>query len=167
MLGGMLSRMVARLVTSGDLEITWPDGTTGRYGDGTGESVHAKISDPGLLRRLMRNPELALGEGYMDGGLTIEGDDLTGFLRLIARNVRENGSGRFSAAAAAARTGLRRFAQSNPINIARQNVEAHYDLQSGRYVAQGFDNQDPVNTFNVEMAASQFTPQALRTRGKR
>ncbi|MBV7377781.1 cyclopropane-fatty-acyl-phospholipid synthase family protein [Maritimibacter sp. DP4N28-5] len=125
--------MVARLVKSGDLEITWPDGTTGRYGDGTGENVHATISDPGLLRRLMQNPELALGEGYMEGGLTIEGDDLTGFLRLIARNVRENGSGRFSAAAAAARTGLRRFAQSNPINIARLNVEAHYDLPAELY----------------------------------
>jgi hypothetical protein len=46
-------------------------------------------------------------------------------------------------------------------------IEAHYDLQSGRYVAQGFDNTTAVNTFNVEMEPSQFTPQALRTRGKR
>ena len=46
-------------------------------------------------------------------------------------------------------------------------IEAHYDLQSGRYVAQGFDNTMPVNTFNVEMEPSQFTPQALRTRGRR
>ncbi len=30
-------------------------------------------------------------------------------------------------------------------------IEAHYDLQSGRYVAQGFDNTTAVNTFNVEM----------------
>jgi hypothetical protein len=46
-------------------------------------------------------------------------------------------------------------------------IEAHYDLQSGRYVAQGFDNTMSVNTFNVEMQPSQFTPQALRTRGVR
>jgi hypothetical protein len=46
-------------------------------------------------------------------------------------------------------------------------IEAHYDLQSGRYVAQGFDNQNAVNTFNVEMQPTQFTPQALRTRGRR
>ncbi len=45
--------------------------------------------------------------------------------------------------------------------------EAHYDLQSGRYVAQGFDNQSPAQTFNQDMAPSQFTPQALRTRGRR
>jgi hypothetical protein len=46
-------------------------------------------------------------------------------------------------------------------------LEAHYDLQSGRYVAQGFDNQDPVNTFNQEMLPAQFTPAALRSRGRR
>ena len=46
-------------------------------------------------------------------------------------------------------------------------IEAHYDLQSGRYVAQGFDNTTAVNTFDVEMQASQYTPQALRTRGRR
>ena len=46
-------------------------------------------------------------------------------------------------------------------------LEAHYDLQSGRYVAQGFDNTTAVNTFNVELQPTQFTPQALRTRGRR
>jgi hypothetical protein len=46
-------------------------------------------------------------------------------------------------------------------------IEVHYDLQSGRYVAQGFDNTMPVNTFNVEMQPAQFTPQALRNRGRR
>jgi hypothetical protein len=46
-------------------------------------------------------------------------------------------------------------------------IDAHYDLQSGRYGAQGFDNTMPVNTFNVEMEPSQYTPQALRTRGRR
>ena len=46
-------------------------------------------------------------------------------------------------------------------------IEVHYDLQSGRYVGQGFDNTMPVNTFNVELEATQFTPQALRSRGRR
>ncbi|MGB5291496.1 MAG: DUF1329 domain-containing protein [Lysobacterales bacterium] len=46
-------------------------------------------------------------------------------------------------------------------------IETHYDLQSGRYVAQGFDNTTAVNTFNVELQPTQFTPQALRTRGRR
>jgi len=46
-------------------------------------------------------------------------------------------------------------------------IEATYDVQSGRYVAQGLDNTFPVNTFNVEMNPGEYTPQALRVRGKR
>ena len=46
-------------------------------------------------------------------------------------------------------------------------IETHYDLQSGRYVAQGFDNTYPVNTFDADLNPGQFTPQALRTRGRR
>ncbi|NND45235.1 MAG: DUF1329 domain-containing protein [Xanthomonadales bacterium] len=67
---------------------------------------------------------------------------------------------------------LWRFSEAHCINYYDMptfwsTIEAHYDLQSGRYVAQGLDNQDPVNTFNVELSESQFTPQALRTRGRR
>ncbi len=46
-------------------------------------------------------------------------------------------------------------------------IETHYDLQSGRFVATGLDNQDPVNTFDVELSPRNYTPQALRTRGRR
>jgi hypothetical protein len=67
---------------------------------------------------------------------------------------------------------LWRFSEAHCINFYDMptfwaTFEAHYDLQSGRYVAQGFDNQDPAQTFNVDMEPSQFTPQALRTRGRR
>ncbi|TVR94672.1 MAG: DUF1329 domain-containing protein [Wenzhouxiangellaceae bacterium] len=46
-------------------------------------------------------------------------------------------------------------------------IEVHMDLQSGRFIANGLDNQDPVNTFNVPLSPSAYTPQALRTRGRR
>ncbi|MFP4208102.1 MAG: DUF1329 domain-containing protein [Wenzhouxiangella sp.] len=47
------------------------------------------------------------------------------------------------------------------------SIEVHMDLQSGRYIANGLDNQDPVNTFDVPLSPSSYTPQALRTRGRR
>lgn len=47
------------------------------------------------------------------------------------------------------------------------NIEVHMDLQSGRYIANGLDNQDPVNSFNVPLNPGMFTPQALRVRGRR
>ena len=46
-------------------------------------------------------------------------------------------------------------------------VEVHMDLQSGRYIANGLDNQEPVPSFNVPLNPGMFTPQALRTRGRR
>lgn len=67
---------------------------------------------------------------------------------------------------------LWRASEAHPINYYDvptiwSTIEVHYDLQSGRYVGQGFDNTMPVNTFNVELEATQFTPQALRSRGRR
>jgi hypothetical protein len=67
---------------------------------------------------------------------------------------------------------LWRASEAHPINYYSvptlwTTFEAHYDLQSGRYVAQGFDNQNPAQTFNQELSPAQFTPQALRTRGRR
>jgi hypothetical protein len=46
-------------------------------------------------------------------------------------------------------------------------ILSHMDLQSGRYVSTGLDNQDPVPNFNVELSPSNYTPQALRIRGRR
>ena len=67
---------------------------------------------------------------------------------------------------------LWRFSEAHGINYYDvptywSTIETHHDLQSGRYVSQGLDNEDAVNTFNVEMEAAQYTPQALRKRGRR
>lgn len=67
---------------------------------------------------------------------------------------------------------LWRFSEAHSINYYDvptfwTTIETHHDLQSGRYVSVGLDNQDPVNTFNVELPEDGFTPQALRKRGRR
>ena len=46
-------------------------------------------------------------------------------------------------------------------------LEVHHDLPSGRYLAVGLDNQDDMNKFDVPMRAADFTPAALRQRGRR
>lgn len=67
---------------------------------------------------------------------------------------------------------LWRFSEAHSINYYDvptfwSTIEVHHDLQSGRYVAVGLDNQDEVNTFNSPSQPSDFTPQALRKRGRR
>ena len=46
-------------------------------------------------------------------------------------------------------------------------LEVVHDLQSGRYIANGLDNDDRVHDFSVNLDPSGFTPAALRARGTR
>jgi hypothetical protein len=46
-------------------------------------------------------------------------------------------------------------------------LQCHYDLQNGRYLAFGLNNESDVDEFNVELKAQDFTPSALRRMGKR
>jgi len=67
---------------------------------------------------------------------------------------------------------LWRYSEGHPINyydvpLLWTTIETHNDLQNGRYLAVGLDNHDPVNTFNQDLNEADFTPQALRKRGRR
>jgi hypothetical protein len=47
-------------------------------------------------------------------------------------------------------------------------MEATYDLQSGRYLALGFDNEEPMTVdFNLKRTTADFTPAAIARRGTR
>jgi hypothetical protein len=48
-----------------------------------------------------------------------------------------------------------------------QTVETHYDLQNGRYLVLGLNNQEAVEAFDVPMSLDDFTPDALRRMGRR
>ena len=48
-----------------------------------------------------------------------------------------------------------------------QTLEVHYDLQNGRYLALGLNNQERPEIFNREMRKRDFTPDALRRSGRR
>ena len=43
----------------------------------------------------------------------------------------------------------------------------HYDLQSGRYLAMGLRNEDPLVYENIKRSPSYFTPAGLRGAGTR
>lgn len=67
---------------------------------------------------------------------------------------------------------LHRFSEAHSINYYEvptfwSTIEAHYDLQNGRYLAVGVDNQQPQYDFTYETDPSNFTPAALRRRGRR
>ncbi|MCF6300651.1 MAG: DUF1329 domain-containing protein [Proteobacteria bacterium] len=67
---------------------------------------------------------------------------------------------------------LWRFSEAHSINYYDvptfwSTIETHHDLQSGRYISVGLDNQAKVNAFNLSLSESNYTPAALRKRGRR
>jgi len=129
----IFDEVLTRLLRDGELSVTLPGGETRRYGDGNGPSIAIRLSDPGLLRRFVLSPKLAVGEAYMDGTLQIENDDLRGFLDLAVRNIEQRGEPWIQRPLEAARQALRPLNQFNPAPRARANVAHHYDLSGELY----------------------------------
>src|SRR5690606_23099586 len=87
----MLKRFVDRLVRTGDLRITGPNGSTSAFGDGSGEPVHLHIKTRHAVRAIGFDPMLAMPEAYMDGELDFLEGDVLGLLRLAYQNMGPGG----------------------------------------------------------------------------
>ncbi|KRS11421.1 cyclopropane-fatty-acyl-phospholipid synthase [Roseovarius atlanticus] len=129
----MLDVFVTHLFRKGDFSLTYPDGTTRRYGDGGTPSVAMTLHDPTLPRKIILSPELAVGEGYMDGTLTLADDDLRGFLSLAVDNIARQGSPWFHRPLDLMRHAGRWLKQFNPAKRSKANVAHHYDLSGELY----------------------------------
>jgi hypothetical protein len=67
---------------------------------------------------------------------------------------------------------LWRFSEAHPIVFYEvpmlwTSIETHHDLQTGRYVSYRQDNRSGAARFDRELSPAQFSPQALRRRGRR
>ncbi|MEO1681239.1 MAG: cyclopropane-fatty-acyl-phospholipid synthase family protein [Pseudomonadota bacterium] len=131
----LFDNMMDKVVTQGRLTIKGP-GRRGTRSFGNGQDapqVTVHLRDTALPRKLLMSPELALGEAYMDGTLTVEGDDLHGLIALLLQN-HDGGENHW---AVKLELGLRRivrsFQQHNPMPKARANVAHHYDLSGKLY----------------------------------
>lgn len=131
----LLHRVAARLVKTGSLKITYPDGVTHAYGDGSGEPVHAAIRTAHAARAIALDPMLALPEAFMDGEFEIVAGDLLGFLRIAFTNIRSDSAATplTSRLVEGTRAAARRLQQVNTAARARRNVHRHYDLSGEMY----------------------------------
>ncbi|MDF0599168.1 cyclopropane-fatty-acyl-phospholipid synthase [Psychromarinibacter sp. C21-152] len=133
MMETLFDRMMRHLMRKGTLFITYPEGNTRQYGDGTGAPVRVTIHDRATVRALAMNPELGLGESYMNGSFTIEDDDLYGLLTMAITNIASGHETRWQKGLNHTRNALRWLAQKNPAGRARENVAHHYDLSGQLY----------------------------------
>jgi cyclopropane-fatty-acyl-phospholipid synthase len=123
-----------RFVREGHLAVSIGGGPEIPFGNGTGPKVTVRIKDQTTVRRLLLDPELALGESYMDGALSIDGDDVQGLLAIVVRNTAATKTLTTPARALAVlRRIRRRLDQSNREAGARRNVAHHYDLTPAIY----------------------------------
>lgn len=133
MWGKALDKSLRQLIKEGHLHLHMPDGSVQAYGPPDDSPVHLYLHDAALPRKILINPDMAVGEAYMDGTLTIGNDDLHGFLGTVLRN---RGAGHTSLALqlnAKLRQMIRHLQQYNPVGRAQQNVAHHYDLSAQLY----------------------------------
>ena len=129
----MLGTLLSHLVRRGTLTVHWRDGRSTTYGAGAPRAtmrLHGRWTGLAIGFR----PDLALGEAYMDGRLTVEEGTIADVLEILMINM---GTLRtpplIISAARELRTCIRRLSQFNPAPRARKNVAHHYDLSRELY----------------------------------
>ncbi len=118
------------IVQTGSLRLIDGAGRIHDYGNGTPPRCTVRLGARRLDYTLVLNPELSIGEAYMDGLLTIEEGTLFDFLEIAARNYSH--FERLAWFSPVSRV-MRRLKQHNPISRARHNVAHHYDLSDQLY----------------------------------
>jgi cyclopropane-fatty-acyl-phospholipid synthase len=128
-----LRRVFAHIVQSGHLTVREPDGRQFTFGDRTGEEIVIRVRDRQTALRLVLDPDLAVGESYMDGGLTVEQGTIYDFLALMFSNAATVEAPFGVKIPLQIRVALRRLHQRNPVRLARRNVAHHYDIDGRIY----------------------------------
>ena len=128
----LLCRLLGKIIHTGTLQVQMPNGQ--RHAFGTGAPVIAvRLTTSATVWRLLRNPELALGEAYMDGSLQVEQGGIYDLLELANANLKWSRGPGMLRLQSRLRQVLRRLAQHNPVARAQANVAHHYDLSDTLY----------------------------------
>ena len=121
-----------RSIRHGQFEVTFPNGETTRFGTLGQNQIRIAVTTDAWLRRILLDPELELGEAYMQGGLILEAGDLYELLDLLWRNLLADGTSG-GALPAFLRKTFRALAQFNPQARSARNVAHHYDIGNELY----------------------------------
>jgi cyclopropane-fatty-acyl-phospholipid synthase len=128
-----LSVLLSNVVCDGNLTFIDAAGTAHRFGDGSGPPITVRIADRRLEWHLALDPELAAGEGYMNGRLTLEQGSIYEFIALMMRNLTSRPFPAYAQKLARVRSWTRALAQLNSAGRAKRNVHHHYDIDPRIY----------------------------------
>lgn len=129
----LLRPMLRRLIRQGSLEVQVADEPPFVVGDGSGPPLSVRIADRRAVLALLLNPDLALGELYMDGRLSMQKGDIADLIALGMINLRLSTPPLPVRLVRRWRKWLRAVMQWNRMPQARRNVAHHYDLDGRLY----------------------------------
>jgi cyclopropane-fatty-acyl-phospholipid synthase len=127
----LLRYFLQQFIHRGAITFTAADGEKFTCGDGTGPHIFARFLTTDAERRVLRNPELALGEIYMEGSFIVENGSIADALAILMDQPEV--VPRWAKLQWWLRYLGRHLRQFNPRGRAKNNVAHHYDLDDRLY----------------------------------
>src|SRR6059058_3399086 len=127
----LLRYFLSQFIRRGAMTFITASGSKFSCGDGTGEPVCVRFLSTEAERRVLLNPELALGEVYMEGTFVVEQGSIAD-ARAILMDQPEI-LPRWAKLQWWLRYFFRHIRQFNPRGRSRNNVARHYDLDGRLY----------------------------------
>jgi cyclopropane-fatty-acyl-phospholipid synthase len=127
----LLHYFLDHFIRRGAMTFTTASGAKFTCGDGSGEPVAARFLTADAERRILLNPELGLGEAYMDGTFVVERGSIADALAILLDQPEI--LPRWARLQWWLRYLVRHSQQFNPRRRARNNVARHYDLDGRLY----------------------------------
>jgi cyclopropane-fatty-acyl-phospholipid synthase len=127
----LLQFFLSTYLRRGSFKLTTPSGKTFTFGDGTGTPVAVRLTRNSAIWGLLLDPELKLGESYMDGTFVVEQGTIADVLAIALGQKSE--LPQWARPQWMLRYISRRLAQFNPRPRSRRNVAHHYDLDGRLY----------------------------------
>jgi len=129
----LLEWLLRRFVRRGTLKLTTARGSVFTVGDGTGPPVAVRFTTRSAELAVLLDPELRVGEAYMDGTLRLEQGSVADLLAIVLGQTPDGMPPDWARPQWALRYLYRRLQQFNPPMRSRRNVAHHYDLDGRLY----------------------------------
>ncbi len=129
----LLNQMLSGIIKVGTLEIEDATGGLHVHAGSPTPFVRVKLHDPALYKMLYLKPEMAAGEAYIDGTLTIEKGTLRDFIEIFGLNQGTPLSPSTGLIISFLANKVKSKLQENTLLLSRENVQHHYDISNELY----------------------------------